>query len=94
MGVPSISSEALLESYDEKGFELCIGACVEVLTLLVEFDVKGPLRETIDFNFFNFGVTEFKTVSTFSRHKLDSIFAKMKPTATIISDVIGVELFM
>ena len=52
-----VSGEALVESYDEKGFELAVGSCVEVLTLLVEFYVKGAFRETIDFELFNLAVT-------------------------------------
>ena len=83
-----------MESYDEKGFELSIGPRVEVLTLLVELDMEGTLRKPVDFAFLNFEVTYFEPVGIFHRHKLDSTFAKMQPTATVISDVVRVEFFM
>src|SRR5829696_2159036 len=83
-----------MESYDEKGFELSIGPGVEVLTLLVELNMEGTLRKPVNLEFLNFEVTNFEPVGTVHRHKLDSIFAKMQPTATVISDVVRVEFFM
>ena len=77
-----------------RGSSSCIRAGVEVLTLLVEFDVKGALRETIDFDLFDFTVAQVEPVTAFRRHKLDFIFAKMQPAATVIGDVVGVEFFM
>jgi hypothetical protein len=45
-----------VESYDEQGFQLVTGTCVEVLTLVVEFDVKDTLGQTVDFDLFNFAI--------------------------------------
>ena len=90
----SVLSEALVESYDEKWFELGVRTRVEVVTLLVEFDVEGALRKTIDFELFNFAVAYLEAVRTFIRHKLNSVFAKMKPAAAVISDVVSVEFFV
>ena len=90
----SVLSEALVESYDEKWFELGVRTSVEVVTLLVEFDVEGALRKTIDFELFNFAVAYFESVCPFRRDKLDSIFAQMQPAATVISDVVSVEFFV
>lgn len=92
--VLSVSGEALVESYDEKGFELGVRTGVEVLTFLVELDVEGALRKAIDFELFNFAIADFETVTAFRRDKLDSIFAQMKPAATVISDVVSVEFFV
>ena len=73
----SVLSEALVESYDEKWFELGVRTRVEVVTLLVEFDVEGALRKTIDFELFNFAVADLEPVSAFRRNKLDSVFAQV-----------------
>ena len=90
----SVSSEALVESYDEKGFKLGVRTGVEVLTLLVEFDVEGALRKTIDFELFNFAVADLESVSAFRRDEFDSISAQVQPAATVISDVVSVEFFV
>ena len=36
-----------MESYDEKGFKLCVRSGVEVLTFLIELEVKGPLGQPV-----------------------------------------------
>ena len=90
----SVLSEALVESYDEKGFKLGVRTGVEVLALLVEFDVEGALRKTIDFELFNFAVPDLEPVSAFRRDEFDSIFAQMQPAATVISHVVSVEFFV
>ena len=73
----SVSGEALVESYDEKGFKLGVRTRVEVLTLLVEFDVEGALRKTIDLELFDFRVTDLESVCAFVRHKLDAVLAQV-----------------
>ena len=89
-----VSGEALVESYDEKGFELGVRTRVEVLTLLIEFDVEGALRKTIHFELFNFAVADLEAVSAFRRDKLDSIFVQMQPATAVIGDIIGVEFLV
>ena len=83
-----------MESYDEKGFELGVRTRVEVLTLLIEFDVEGALRKTIDFEFFDLAVAYLESMGPFRRDKLDSIFAQMEPAATVIGYIVSVEFFV
>jgi hypothetical protein len=73
----SISSEALIKGYDEKGLKVTVGTSAEILTLPANLDVKNGLRESVLLELFYFVVPELETVSAVNRHKFTSIPAKV-----------------
>ena len=84
----SVSREVVVESHDEKRFDVGVGTSAEVLIFLSDLDVKCLFRDAIPLEFLYLAEVQLKAMSAFAGYKLDRVAAKVKPSAAVINDVV------
>src|SRR5712692_4633571 len=93
-GCESTTRKALVNSKYEKRFELARGAPAEVLILLANLDMEDSFREPVLLELHHLCEFQLETVIAFAWHKLYAVFAKMKPAAAVVHNVVSGELFV